>query len=559
MKEKIKNILKNESVRCVSVLIIIALIMCIPMLSNHLDVYYDDGIQHISRAYGSYEASKNGIHLGNIIPNFTNGFGYSWNFFYGAFTTIGIVLFRMISGSYIIGYKLFAFVCMLLSGLFMYKFAKDVSDNKNVGLLAGALYMMAPYHLTDIYVRNAIAEFASFMFVPLVFLGLYNIFKKEGKSWYLSLGAIGLIFTHNISTLYTAIFALIYVLVNWKTLKDKEIWKLLIINFMFIVFITLCFTVPLIEAKIYSDYRVYEDGAMYTEESILSQRIPLKRIFVTGAEDGFAFEIGPYVIIMLAFSYMTIRIMKPEFRKDYLFFFIAGLVALLMSTKVFPWQMMPKFMQMIQFPWRCMEFASFFLSIVCAINMGAVIKRYNFKDALIIIIIATVYVMALHGFIKYSEEVQEVTDFELGKVSGMNNECIAGMGRAEYLPVKAYNNRFYIATRDKNVQALKGKAVLKDKSKDENEIRVKVETYDEEVELEIPLIYYPGYKVTGDGIALDTFENENGFIGCKIPAKENLTLEAYYTGTNNMRTANLISVLATILFVIYMWKMEREE
>ncbi len=97
--------------------------------------------------------------------------------------------------------------------------------------------MMAPYHLTDLYVRNAIAEFASFMFIPLVFLGLYNIIKKEGKTWYLSIGAIGLVFTHNIATLYTAIFAILYVLINIKFLKDKEIWKYLAINALFLLII----------------------------------------------------------------------------------------------------------------------------------------------------------------------------------------------------------------------------------------------------------------------------------------------------------------------------------
>lgn len=550
MKDKVKNIL---------VLLIVALIMCIPMLKDNLDIYYDDGIQHIARAFGSFEAMSKGVTFGNIIPNFSNGFGYSWNLFYGAFTTVGIIIFKMITGSYIIGYKLFAFVCLLLSGIFMYKFVKDVSDNTNVGLLAGALYMMAPYHLTDLYVRNAIAEFASFMFIPLVFLGLYNIVQKEGKSWYLSLGAIGLIFTHNISTLYTAILGLIYLLVHIKALKDKETWKLLGINVLFIIMITLCLTLPMLEARFSADYRVYEDEAMATKESVLEQRLPIKRIFVTGAGDSFAFELGPYIIIMLAFSYMTIRIMKPEFRKDYLFFLIAGLVTLLMSTKLFPWQFMPKFLYIIQFPWRCMEFASFFLSIVCAINMGAVIKNYKFKDAIIIIVIATVYVMALHGFVRYTDEVSPIEDWYIGQVSGMNNECIAGMGRAEYLPTKAFENRFYVATREDKIYALKGKAVVEQEQKDGLTMSAKIETFGEDVELELPYIYYPGYEVRADGEILKTYETENGFLGCDLPSGDTLTLEVAYRGTDNSKVATIISVLGTLLLIIYIWKMEREK
>lgn len=559
MKEKFKKILKNESFRCIALLIIIALIMCVPMLKNNLSIYADDGIQHISRAFGTFEAMKDGVLFGNIIPNFSNSFGYSWNLFYGAFTTIGIIVFKLITGSYILGYKLFAFVCMLLSGIFMYKLVKDVADNRNVGVLAGSLYMMAPYHLTDLYVRNAIAEFASFMFIPLVFLGLYNLIKKEGKTWYFSLGAIGLIFTHNISTLYTAIFAIIYVLINIKSLKNKEILKYLAINVLFIVIITACFTVPMLETKFATNYRVYEADAMATQESIVNEQLPLRRIIVTADGDGgFVFELGPYIIIMLAFSYMTVRIMKPEFRKDYLFFLIAGFLALLMSTKLFPWKIMPKFLYIIQFPWRCMEYASFFLSIVCAINMGAVIKNYKFKDALIIVIIATVYVMALHGFVKYEDEVLPIEECSLGQVSGMNNECIAGMGKAEYLPEKAYENRFYVATREDKVYVLKGKAVVEKENKKGLNMTAKIETLDEETEIELPYIYYPGYTAHADGIAIKVFETENGFVGCKIPAQEKVTLEVEYVGTNNMKISALISALGVLLLVIYIWKMERE-
>lgn len=560
MKEKIKKIFKNENFKCITLLIIIALIMCIPMLKNNLSVYADDGIQHISRAFGTFEALKDGVLFGNIIPNFSNGFGYSWNLFYGSFTTIGIIIFKVISGSYIIGYKLFAFLCMLLSGIFMYKLVTDIADNKNVGVLAGSLYMMAPYHLTDLYVRNAIAEFASFMFIPLVFLGLYNIIKKEGKTWYLSIGAIGLVFTHNIATLYTAIFAILYVLINIKFLKDKEIWKYLAINALFIVMITSCFTIPMLEAKFTTNYRVYEADAMATEESIVNEQLPIRRIFVTAEGDGgFVFELGPYIIIMLAFSYMTVRIMKPEFRKDYLFFLIAGFIALLMATKLFPWKLMPKFLYIIQFPWRCMEYASFFLSIVCAINMGAVIKNYKFKDALIIVVIATVYVMALHGFVKYEEEILQIEDCALGQVSGMQNECIAGMGKAEYLPEKAYENRFYIATRENKIYVLKGKAVIENENKEGLNMTARIKTFDEETEIELPYIYYPGYAVKADGISIKIFETENGFVGCKIPSEENVTLEVNYIGTNNMKISALISCLGILLLVIYIWKMEREK
>lgn len=554
MKEDIKKILKEKNIIYILVLIIVATIVSIPLISSKLAVYTDDGIQHIARSYGTYEAIKSGVFLGNIIPSFSNGFGYSWNLFYGAFTSLGIIFFKLISGSYIIGYKLFAYFCMIFSGIFMFKFVSNMSQNKNVGLLAGAMYIMAPYHLTDLYVRNAIAEFASFMFIPLVFLGLYNIINTEENHYYLTIGAVGLIFTHNISTLFTAIFAFVYLLINLKSLKETRVIKALLINFGFIILISSVFIYPLIETRLSADYRVYENNAMSTQESIEYQQLPIRRIFVTNDKEEFVFELGPYMIIMLGFSIMTVRILKEEFRKDYLYFLICGLIALIMATKLFPWKILPKSLYIIQFPWRCLEYSSFFLSIIVAINMGAVIKKYSFKDAVIIIVIAIIYTIALSGYVKYSEPIKDIEECELGHISGMENECIAGMGKAEYLPSKAYENRFYIATREDKIYVLEGKAIVENENKTQEGMTAKIKTLEEETVFELPYIYYPGYEIIADGIEQKSFETEHGLLGVKLNSNDNVTLEIKYTGTEIMKYSLELSVIGIICFIAYVWK-----
>ena len=50
--------------------------------------------------------------------------------------------------------------------------------------------MTMPYHLNDMYIRNSIGETLSFIFIPLVFLGLYNLFNKEKNDWLLCIGAV---------------------------------------------------------------------------------------------------------------------------------------------------------------------------------------------------------------------------------------------------------------------------------------------------------------------------------------------------------------------------------
>ena len=104
----------------------------------------------------------------------------------------------------------------------MYKFMFQMTANRNIALLSAGLYVLAPYHLTDLYIRNALGEFASFVFIPLVFLGLYNLFNTTENNYYLGVGAIGLILTHNLSAIITALVAIIYLIIHFKVLRKKK-------------------------------------------------------------------------------------------------------------------------------------------------------------------------------------------------------------------------------------------------------------------------------------------------------------------------------------------------
>lgn len=182
MREKLKNI------KYFLIILIAAIIISFPLLKDNINVYFDDGIQHIGRAYETYLEIQN---KGNpkILSNLTNGFGYSWDLFYGPLSTTLILITRLISGTFINSYKLVLFIGILISGITMYKFVSNLTKNEITGTIAGVLYMTMPYHLNDMYIRNALGEFLSYIFIPLVFLGMYKLFSKEKGEWILTVGA----------------------------------------------------------------------------------------------------------------------------------------------------------------------------------------------------------------------------------------------------------------------------------------------------------------------------------------------------------------------------------
>lgn len=169
MKKKIKALLKNKKVLSYMIIIFISILICIPLFSKYMDISRDDGIQHICRLIGTYDTLKEGHLFPVIMSNFCNGFGYSWNLFYSPLTAYIPLIFKLFTSSFVMCLKLFMMLTVFLSGVFMFQFVHKISRSYKAGVIAAVLYMCTPYHLTDLYNRIAVAELASFIFLPIVF------------------------------------------------------------------------------------------------------------------------------------------------------------------------------------------------------------------------------------------------------------------------------------------------------------------------------------------------------------------------------------------------------
>lgn len=258
MKEKIKSYI---------FIVIVSIIVSIPLYKADFNILVDDGIQHVCRLMGTYQSINEGQTFPVIMSNFCNNFGYSWNIFYSPITAYVPLLFRLITDSYINCLKAFILLLTILTGISMYECVYKITKNRLIGLLASTIYIFAPYRLTDIYKRVAIAETASFIFLPMIFQGAYTIFDDEetGKKksgLLLIFGATGLILTHTVIAMYTAIFGFLYVIINIKKLKDKNIIKKLLIVLIFTISITSFFWAPMLEHKLNTEYEVFKEGRM---------------------------------------------------------------------------------------------------------------------------------------------------------------------------------------------------------------------------------------------------------------------------------------------------------
>lgn len=179
---KQKKIFHNENTKNILILFMITAFICIPLLNPKLNIAYDDGVQHICRLMGTMQSIQEKQSFPVIMSSFCNGFGYSWNLFYSPITAYFPLIFKLIGVSFIGCIKLFMFFAIFCSGITMYFFTEEVTKNKKIAILASIFYLFAPYRLTDMYARNALAELTSFAFLPMIFhRTIWNIKTKIKK------------------------------------------------------------------------------------------------------------------------------------------------------------------------------------------------------------------------------------------------------------------------------------------------------------------------------------------------------------------------------------------
>lgn len=566
---KIKEILSRENSKCYFIIVMLALMIC-----SLLFIGYPQGqdtIYHISRTVGTETALKEGQVLPLIASNFVNDFGYSWNLFYPPLPNYIMMLIKFVLHSYVKALNILIFLTVVLSGIFMFNFMKKVTKSSKIALLASILYMLAPYRLVDIYVRGALGEIIAFMFLPLVFNGLYNILEDNGKRHYLlSIGAIGLLLSHNISTLLVIIACAIYVLLNIKKIFNKETIKYLLINVGFILAIVMFFYGPMIQNKMYTDYAVFNelkssneglhDHSVYMYQLLFGkmQAEWSYSLDVPNSQNAdMCFAIGLTILIPILFTPFIYKKIDKSKRKMYLTTLITGLIFLVCTMTIIPWTKLPDFISIIQYTYRFLLISTFLLSMVAAVNLAKLAEKLDMKTIMIYTMIALMYITPLlqaAPIIKGLDWKEFYSTEKMEKDQRFSSYCAT----YEYLPSKAFNNKNYIAERSQEPIVESGNCEINQSIKNKLDVTFEVNNVTEDTKIELPFIYYLGYKANIDGEELQTTESENGFVEITIPEGKQGKVEAKYVGTKLYYISLAVSIIGFIAFVIYIIMYERK-
>jgi len=284
--------------------------------------------------------------------------------------------------------KIMMILGVIFAGISMYFLAREFWG-KTGGVISGLLYLYAPYHAVNIYVRGAVAELWAYAFLPLAFLGVYKVadtllkspqatLSKELLKW-VTIGAVGyagVIVSHNLTAMMATPFlfattVLLFFLVR-KT-KQKRHLFVLILPLLFGIIIAAFYWLPTLQEMHYTNVASVVGGKSDVNLHFVcpSQLLTSPWGFggsVAGCVDGMSFKIGKVHLALTIFAFIGLAFLWKGQRSKFIiasvfFVFLLASVLLMFRESSFLWNSFPQ-MAFFQFPWRFLLLVSFFMSFL---------------------------------------------------------------------------------------------------------------------------------------------------------------------------------------------------
>lgn len=322
-----------------------------------------------------FEFHKN-ILMGKIpprfVPDLSFGFGYPlFNFVFPLPFYISEI-FHLIGFNLVDSIKLLFLLSIPLSGIFMYLLLREFCS-RALSLTGAILYIYTPYRSVDIYIRGAIGEVLSFVFLPLIILSVIKLKKEQSFKW-VGFGAIvlaSLVLSHNITAYMLFPFMALLFLLQIFLPGDKKGFILRSILMIFLsLLISLFFWLP---AIMESSLMKYDTVFNFVDHfpTLLQLITPYwgYGASVPGPYDGMSFFLGVINLLLLLVGSVSTIIFWKEFSKDSKVFLGWSLGSILICIFLmnyrssFIWNNIP-LLPYFQFPWRFLILTTFLIPIL---------------------------------------------------------------------------------------------------------------------------------------------------------------------------------------------------
>lgn len=541
---------------CLWLLAGVTVLVCVPALMNGGGAQGADWRFHLARIEGIAQGLREGQFPVRIYSQAKDGYGYAPSLFYGeAFLYFPAVL-RLLGMSVQGAYRAYLIaVQALTAGISFFSFRQMFRHSKTA-LLGSILYMLAPYHIYNIYWRTAVGEYTALAFLPLIPAALTLLYgpalpgRRQAR---LACGELTVAFgalvqTHMISLELAALACGVFCLWHFRRTFAWPVLRVWLAAAALVVLLNLWFLLPFVSMLLGGYNNMYGGESFAGGLSVQKNGLWLSELLTWRDDHN---SIGVVLVagaVALVWCMLTQGDRMPSReRKVGAWALGLGALACWMSTNTFPWGWVGalpgigKLLLAIQFPWRYFSLATLMLVLACVCAVSA-LRRGRYAQPVAVLLL--------------SASLLGVAIFYHSYLPTVDTSYLGDRGQMIYADYRVSNMAWYydslylpdgaVETRDgfECKTAVTTVEIASVEQRDGTTFLRCSEVNGETGYAELPLLYYPGYTVPdGQGIV---FRTANGMVGVTVPAGYSGEIRVEFREPRRWLAADLVS-LATAL------------
>lgn len=549
-----------------------SIIISTPLFKPGFYTVHDD--QQFARLFELNKALK----VDQIPPRWTEdlgfGFGYPLFIFYPPLVYYIGEAFHSLGFNYIDSIKLVFFASIFASAVAMYILVKEFWG-KIPAVVSALFYIMAPYRALDLYVRGALAEAFSFVWLPLILWSFHKLQKTQKPLYILTSGLFLalLMLTHNLIFLpFMTILPFFLFFLFWQSKSKKSFLIESLESFIIGAGASAFFWMP----------ALLEKRSTIVDQLLLVSLANYKIHFVYpqqlwnwpwgfggsafGLADGISFKIGKLHIVaaVAAFLFAFLQQVRDKVKSRQTAYdlsltsivLLLFLFAAFMTTfySQFIWDLIPP-LGYLQFPWRFLTF----VVLTSSILSGALIYFLRLEILKIVCSVVLIIILIVPNFKLFKPQAYRI---DLTDKAALSEEVInwdVSSTSFEYAPsgVKLYKNSQGTNTikieksqiPKEKIEITKGLAQIDLTRNDTSHLEFKIDAA-KDSELKVNIFNFPGWQLKVDGNLSPINDNNNlKLITLEIPRGLHY-VQLVFKNTPIRSLANLITLMTLVLIII---------
>ncbi len=535
-------------------------------LSPHLPLMHDQ-VQG-ERVYQMVKSISYGQFPVRYVADLGYGFGYPLFNFYAPLPYYLGSLAVLLGSPLVFATKLMITIPFIGAGVAMYLLAKSFWG-KAGGLLSAILYLYAPYHAVELYVRGAVGELYTYALVPLVCIGIIALWETNPSKKRILLGGVALAAlgsSHTLGLYITLLLIALYGIVTTIVLAFKKsrlvsifIQRLLLFTVLPLLF-SAYFLVPAFAEIRATNFSIATGNAVNFHDHYVTISQLWNSPWGFGGSapgtdsDGLSFMIGKISILcsLLVLGYVIAqkhaKIPQKLHHKTIIVAFSAlalTSIFLMLESSQPLWERIP-YMQIVQFPWRFLIVTDLAICFVAGASVS-IVRGYIPKNAFYIVTIATVFIIAavqskyfiVNGYYPLNQNQiknQDHLRFEASKISD------------EYMPKSDVIPKSSAEVSIESVSCL-SLCLVRDFRTTPNEYQFTV-LMEKAAPVFIDKLNFPQFKVQVDNKQEQVLNGPHNYLGVAVPAGKH-TVHFSLVDSNIRVIANSVTLLAFIGSILY--------